>query len=62
MFGTFLDPCANFHCGAGKQCDIDENNKPKCVCIKQCPTEDDDRRKVSDSIEWYFYVSELNLI
>lgn len=40
------DPCANFHCGAGKQCDINDNGKPHCICIRQCPTEVDDRRKV----------------
>jgi len=40
------DPCANFHCGAGKQCDISETGSPKCVCVRQCPSENDDRRKI----------------
>lgn len=40
------DPCANHHCGAGKQCDIDDKGKPTCICVRQCPSEVDDRRKV----------------
>jgi len=41
-----VDPCANHHCSTGKQCDIDDNGKPTCVCIRKCPDEPDVRRKV----------------
>jgi hypothetical protein len=40
------NPCSNFHCGAGKQCDLDEFSKPMCICVRECPPEADDRRKV----------------
>uniref|UniRef100_T1JEP3 protein-tyrosine-phosphatase n=1 Tax=Strigamia maritima TaxID=126957 RepID=T1JEP3_STRMM len=43
---SVLDPCANHHCSTGKQCDIDDEGKPTCVCIRKCPEEVDIRRKV----------------
>lgn len=41
-----FDPCANVKCSAGQVCDINEDNKPHCVCVPVCPEEDDPRRKV----------------
>lgn len=40
------NPCANHHCSTGKECDIDENGKAKCVCVRKCPVEVDERRQV----------------
>ncbi|XP_067133435.1 SPARC-like [Centruroides vittatus] len=40
------DPCRRHHCGAGKHCEIDADGKPECVCVKACPRELDERRRV----------------
>lgn len=40
------DPCAGLHCGAGRICVIDEQEKPICDCVSECPVETDERRKV----------------
>lgn len=31
------DPCASHECGTGYECEMDESEKPTCVCIRQCP-------------------------
>ncbi|XP_022242118.1 SPARC-like [Limulus polyphemus] len=41
-----LDPCAGLHCGAGRICVTDEQEKPVCDCVSECPVETDERRKV----------------
>ena len=35
------DPCENKHCGPGKVCDIDEDERAVCVCIPKCPVDED---------------------
>jgi hypothetical protein len=30
------DPCATKECGKGYECDLDEENKATCVCIRKC--------------------------
>jgi len=40
------DPCAKVHCGAGRICEIDDDEEPQCVCIPECPEENEPRRKV----------------
>uniref|UniRef100_A0A1B6DH33 SPARC/Testican calcium-binding domain-containing protein n=1 Tax=Clastoptera arizonana TaxID=38151 RepID=A0A1B6DH33_9HEMI len=40
------DPCYYKHCGAGRVCEINENSEAVCNCIKTCPQETDERRKV----------------
>ncbi|KAF2894849.1 hypothetical protein ILUMI_11319 [Ignelater luminosus] len=40
------DPCLKVHCGAGRICEIDEDDEPQCICIPDCPIEVDSRRKV----------------
>lgn len=42
----FIDLCAKVHCGAGRVCELDENDDPQCVCINECPEENEPRRKV----------------
>lgn len=39
------DPCTKIHCGAGRVCQV-QDDSAKCVCIPECPTENDPRRKV----------------
>lgn len=34
------------HCGAGRVCELDEDDEPMCVCIPDCPMESEPRRKV----------------
>ncbi|XP_025837302.1 SPARC [Agrilus planipennis] len=41
-----IDPCSKVHCGAGRVCQLDENEDPLCVCIPECPEETEERRKV----------------
>lgn len=40
------DACAHHHCGAGKECIVNDLNKPTCACVRDCPPEKDERRKV----------------
>lgn len=44
--GYFNDACAHHKCGPGKECELDEDGEPQCVCVKFCPPETDERRKV----------------
>jgi len=39
------DPCTHIHCGAGRVCQVQEDSA-QCVCIPECPEENDPRRKV----------------
>lgn len=32
------NPCVKVRCKKGKECALDKNNSPKCVCIQECPT------------------------
>ncbi|XP_039273208.2 SPARC-like [Styela clava] len=32
------NPCAKVRCKKGKECSLDKNNSPKCVCIQECST------------------------
>ncbi len=38
--------CAKKHCGAGKECRVNENGVAECVCMQYCPEEKDPRRMV----------------
>jgi len=40
------DPCLNKRCGPGRECTSTAQGKAKCVCLSECPTEEDDRRRV----------------
>lgn len=40
-----IDPCRKIHCGAGRICQAEEKTA-SCVCIPDCPIEDDSRRRV----------------
>ncbi|XP_052749543.1 SPARC [Galleria mellonella] len=40
------DPCLKVHCSAGRVCEIDEHGEAVCNCIKECPYETEQRRKV----------------
>lgn len=40
------DLCRSKHCGAGRECEINEDGEPVCICIKTCPQEEEARRKV----------------
>ncbi|KAF5281069.1 hypothetical protein FQR65_LT14865 [Abscondita terminalis] len=44
------DPCLQVHCGAGKICQVDENDEPQCVCIPECPVESEPRRQVCSNM------------
>lgn len=39
------DPCTKIHCGAGRVCQV-QADSAECVCIPDCPEENDPRRKV----------------
>jgi len=39
------DPCTKIHCGAGRVCQV-QDDSAQCVCIPECPEENDPRRKV----------------
>jgi Fe2+ or Zn2+ uptake regulation protein len=43
------DPCSKVHCGAGRVCES-KNGDAKCVCIQECPSEVDPRRKVCTNL------------
>lgn len=38
--------CAKKHCGAGKECRVNENGVAECLCMDHCPEEKDPRRMV----------------
>lgn len=38
--------CAKKHCGAGKECRVNELGVAQCVCMEACPEEKDPRRMV----------------
>lgn len=40
------DPCGRVHCGAGRICELTDQNVPRCICIPDCPDEKDPRRRV----------------
>lgn len=42
----YMNPCENKHCGAGRICQLTDEGDAKCVCIPECPTETEVRRKV----------------
>jgi len=44
--GYVEDPCQNHKCGPGKECEINEEGKAHCTCVKRCPEEVDTRRRV----------------
>lgn len=44
--GYVEDPCLKKHCGTGRICEVTNEGEAVCVCVKQCPEERDDRRKV----------------
>jgi hypothetical protein len=31
------NPCEDHHCGWGKECMVQKNGKPKCMCNRECP-------------------------
>lgn len=39
------DPCTKIHCGAGRICAV-QDDSAQCICIPECPEENDPRRKV----------------
>ncbi|KAH8332595.1 hypothetical protein KR074_006697 [Drosophila pseudoananassae] len=41
-----VDPCETMPCGAGRICQMKDNETPECVCIPECPDELDTRRHV----------------
>jgi len=42
----FEDACTKIHCSAGRICELTEEGEAGCICIRECPYEVDDRRKV----------------
>lgn len=36
------DPCSGKLCGPGRECDLDEDSNPICVCARSCPEERED--------------------
>ncbi|XP_052868821.1 SPARC [Anopheles cruzii] len=45
------DPCKGVRCGAGRVCSVSEaDSLAECICIPECPTETDPRRKVCTSL------------
>ncbi|XP_055605391.1 SPARC [Uranotaenia lowii] len=44
-----VDPCKGVRCGAGRICQA-EGTEAKCVCIPECPSEVDVRRKVCTNL------------
>lgn len=38
--------CAKKHCGAGKECRVNENGVAECLCMDHCPEEKDPRRMI----------------
>ena len=45
LFIIIDDPCTKIHCGAGRVC-LTVEDSASCVCIPECPEENDPRRKV----------------
>lgn len=43
---VIADPCRQKQCGPGKECDLDEERKPVCVCVHKCPPETQESSKV----------------
>ena len=39
--------CAKKHCGAGKECRVNQMGAAECVCMDHCPEEKDPRRMVN---------------
>lgn len=48
------DPCYDHNCPSGTECDLDEKNKPICVCAHHCTEETDDRAKVCSTTNTTF--------
>ena len=44
-----VDACARKHCGAGRECRVNEEGKAECRCVAACPEEKDPRRMVNTS-------------
>lgn len=42
---VLVDPCSKIHCGAGRVCHA-EGESAKCICIPECPEQNDPRRMV----------------
>ena len=43
-----IDPCEDIHCGAGKECILNQlTNEATCQCIENCPYEPHPRRMVT---------------
>jgi len=40
------DPCASKRCGPGRECIQTAQGRARCVCMKACPDEEDNRRRV----------------
>jgi len=40
------DPCVDKRCGPGRECVSTQQGKAKCVCMSNCPVEEDARRRV----------------
>lgn len=40
------NPCYDHHCSLGKQCVLDDDDEPICVCASECTPETEDRAKV----------------
>ena len=43
---ALFEACAKKHCALGKDCVIDDNDEPICVCAKACPAESNPRAMV----------------
>jgi len=41
-----VDACARKHCGAGRECRVNEEGKAECRCVAACPEEKDPRRMI----------------
>jgi hypothetical protein len=41
-----IDPCQDKKCGPGRECIPGTDNRARCVCLKTCPEEEDNRRRV----------------
>ncbi len=46
LLSIYVDPCADKKCGPGRECMPGDKGKAKCVCMKACPEEEDNRRRV----------------
>jgi len=43
---ALIDPCVGKKCGPGRECIPGTDNRGRCVCLKSCPEEEDNRRRV----------------